>query len=34
MRLLAIILAFTICMSIGALNGYIVVKTGLPSFQT
>jgi simple sugar transport system permease protein len=29
---IAIILAFLICMSIGALNGYIVIKTGLPSF--
>ena len=29
---LAIMIAFTTCMAIGCLNGYIVVKTGLPSF--
>jgi simple sugar transport system permease protein len=29
---LAIILAFVICVSCGALNGFIVVRTGLPSF--
>lgn len=29
---MAILLTFIICLAIGALNGYIVVKTGLPSF--
>lgn len=29
---LAILLSFVLCISIGALNGYLVVKTGLPSF--
>jgi len=29
---IAILLAFVICMSIGALNGLIVIRTGLPSF--
>ncbi len=29
---LAIMIAFATCMAIGCLNGYIVVKTGLPSF--
>lgn len=29
---LAIVLTFVICIAIGALNGYIVVRTGLPSF--
>ena len=29
---IAIIITFVICVAIGALNGYIVVKTGLPSF--
>lgn len=29
---LTIIITFAICLAIGALNGYIVVKTGLPSF--
>jgi len=29
---LAIVVTFAICVSIGALNGYIVVRTGLPSF--
>lgn len=29
---LAILLTFAICLSIGALNGLIVVRTGLPSF--
>lgn len=29
---IAIILTFIICVSFGALNGFIVVKTGLPSF--
>ncbi|WP_085902896.1 ABC transporter permease [Kiloniella majae] len=28
----AIIVTFVLCMGIGALNGYIVIKTGLPSF--
>ncbi|MFV2051621.1 ABC transporter permease [Aliiroseovarius sp. YM-037] len=29
---IAILVTFAICISIGALNGYIVVRTGLPSF--
>lgn len=29
---LAIILTFTLCMGVGALNGWLVIKTGLPSF--
>ncbi|NUB44969.1 ABC transporter permease [Fertoebacter nigrum] len=29
---LAILLTFVLCIAIGALNGYIVVRTGLPSF--
>ena len=29
---LAIILTFMLCMGIGALNGWLVIKTGLPSF--
>ena len=29
---MAILITFAICISIGALNGYIVIKTGLPSF--
>jgi simple sugar transport system permease protein len=29
---LAIVLAFVICVACGALNGFIVVRTGLPSF--
>lgn len=29
---LSIIAAFVVCMSIGALNGILVIKTGLPSF--
>ncbi len=29
---LAICLTFALCVAIGALNGYIVIKTGLPSF--
>ena len=29
---LSIILTFILCMSIGALNGWLVIKTGLPSF--
>ena len=29
---ITIIITFAICLAIGALNGYIVVKTGLPSF--
>lgn len=29
---MAILVTFAICVAIGALNGYIVVKTGLPSF--
>ncbi len=29
---LAILTAFAICVSIGALNGFLVIKTGLPSF--
>jgi simple sugar transport system permease protein len=29
---LAIMVAFAICVSIGALNGFLVIKTGLPSF--
>jgi len=29
---LAIILTFVICISVGALNGFIVIHTGLPSF--
>lgn len=29
---IAIIVTFVICIAFGALNGYIVVKTGLPSF--
>ncbi|MBL4906665.1 MAG: ABC transporter permease [Sneathiella sp.] len=29
---LSILLAFTLAMAIGALNGYLVIKTGLPSF--
>ncbi len=29
---LAILVAFAICVSIGALNGFLVIKTGLPSF--
>ena len=29
---LTIIITFAICLAIGAVNGYIVVKTGLPSF--
>jgi len=29
---IAILLTFTICIAFGALNGFIVVKTGLPSF--
>ncbi len=28
----AIIISFLLCITLGALNGYIVVKTGLPSF--
>ncbi len=28
----AIIVTFAMCLAIGALNGYIVIKTGLPSF--
>jgi simple sugar transport system permease protein len=29
---LSIILTFILCMSVGALNGWLVIKTGLPSF--
>ena len=29
---MAILVTFALCVSIGALNGYIVVRTGLPSF--
>ena len=29
---IAIFITFAICISIGALNGYIVIRTGLPSF--
>jgi len=29
---LAIMTAFVVCISIGALNGFLVIKTGLPSF--
>ncbi|WP_420585049.1 ABC transporter permease [Ruegeria sp.] len=29
---MAIIITFVLCVAIGALNGYIVVRTGLPSF--
>jgi simple sugar transport system permease protein len=29
---LAIMTAFAVCISIGALNGFLVIKTGLPSF--
>jgi hypothetical protein len=29
---MAIIVTFALCVSIGAVNGYIVVRTGLPSF--
>ncbi|RMA41216.1 ABC transporter permease [Rhodophyticola porphyridii] len=29
---MAILTTFALCISIGALNGYIVIKTGLPSF--
>lgn len=29
---IAILVTFALCISIGALNGYIVVRTGLPSF--
>ncbi len=29
---LSIILTFVMCMGVGALNGFIVIKTGLPSF--
>ena len=29
---MAILMTFAICMAIGALNGFIVVRTGLPSF--
>lgn len=29
---LAILVTFAMCIAVGALNGYIVVKTGLPSF--
>lgn len=29
---IAILLTFVICVAIGALNGYIVIRTGLPSF--
>src|SRR5690606_21583534 len=29
---LAIIVAFAIALAVGALNGYLVIKTGLPSF--
>ncbi|WP_430450142.1 ABC transporter permease [Rhodophyticola sp.] len=29
---IAILTTFALCISIGALNGYIVIKTGLPSF--
>lgn len=29
---IAILITFALCIGIGALNGYIVVKTGLPSF--
>ena len=29
---LAIIVTFVLCMTIGALNGWLVIKTGLPSF--
>ena len=29
---IAILITFAICIAIGALNGYIVVRTGLPSF--
>ncbi len=29
---LAILVAFAVCVSIGALNGFLVIKTGLPSF--
>ncbi|MEM7318778.1 MAG: ABC transporter permease [Pseudomonadota bacterium] len=29
---MAIIVTFVICVAIGALNGYIVIRTGLPSF--
>ncbi|UWR21865.1 ABC transporter permease [Sulfitobacter sp. S190] len=29
---MAIIITFVICVAFGALNGYIVIKTGLPSF--
>ncbi|MDF1776291.1 MAG: ABC transporter permease [Rhizobiaceae bacterium] len=29
---LAILVTFAVCITIGAINGYVVVKTGLPSF--
>jgi len=29
---MAILVTFTLCLALGALNGYIVIKTGLPSF--
>ena len=29
---LAILTTFALCMTVGAINGYIVIKTGLPSF--
>ncbi len=29
---IAILVTFALCMAIGAVNGYIVIKTGLPSF--
>lgn len=29
---IAVIVTFALCMGIGAVNGYIVIKTGLPSF--
>ncbi len=29
---LAILVAFTVCISLGAVNGFLVIKTGLPSF--
>ncbi len=29
---IAIIITFALCLAIGALNGYIVIRTGLPSF--
>jgi simple sugar transport system permease protein len=29
---IAILMTFALCIAIGALNGFIVVRTGLPSF--